>query len=177
MDYVVDVPVALGADVRSASGSIALSGLTGPVRIEAASGGIDARDLQGSASIATASGGIRINNIGGDLRVSSVSGGIYATGVHRVVDAHSMSGGIDLNGDFATDAQIASTSGSIALRFTPSASAHIDATTVSGDVNASGIGLVGQANGPHSLSVTVATGGPNISVHTTSGSIRLLRTS
>ena len=175
IDYVIDMPAALGADVRSASGSIDLSGLGGPVRLETASGGIDARDLGGSASITTASGGIRISNVAGDLRVSSTSGGVYGSGIKRIVDAHSTSGAIELIGDFATDAQVASTSGSVLLRFTPAAAVHVDATSLSGDVNATGLGLVGQTTGPHSLSGTLANGGPTLSVHTTSGSIQLLR--
>ncbi len=175
IDYTIDVPAALGADVRSASGSIALSGLTGPVRIETASGGIDARDLGGAVTIATASGGIRISNVAGDLRVNSASGGVNGTNIKRIVDAHTMSGAIDLTGDFATDAQVGSVSGSVVLRFTPAASVHVDATSMSGSVNASGLGLVGQTSGPHTLSGTLANGGPTVSVQTTSGSIQLLR--
>ena len=34
VDYVIDTPSALGADVRSASGSVSVSGLLGPVRVE-----------------------------------------------------------------------------------------------------------------------------------------------
>lgn len=154
---------------------MAVSGLSGPVRIETASGGIDARDLHASTTLATASGDIRMLNIGGDLRVSSTSGGVYGTAVDRVVDAHSTSGGTDLSGDFATDALVASTSGSVVLRFTPAASVHIDATSLSGDINAAGLGLIGQTSGPHSLSGTLANGGPTVSVQTTSSGIRLLR--
>jgi putative adhesin/cell wall-active antibiotic response 4TMS protein YvqF len=157
IDYVVDVPTALGADIRSASGSIAINGLDGPVHIE------------------TASGGIRMSNLGGDVRVSSASGGIFGTEVDRVSDAHSMSGGIDLTGDFASSAQIASVSGSVMLRFAPTAAVHIDATSLSGNVSAAGLALTGQATGPHSLSGNLGNGGPTVSVHTTSGSIRLVR--
>jgi hypothetical protein len=175
IDYVIDMPATLGADVRSASGAIAVSGLSGAVRIESASGGIDASDLDGPTTIATASGGIRMSNLGGDVRASSVSGGIFGTRLARVSDAHSMSGGIDLSGDFASSAQIASASGSVMLRFTPAAAVHIDATSLSGDVSAAGLGLAGQATGAHSLSGNLGNGGPTLSIHTTSGSIRLLR--
>jgi len=175
IDYVVDAPASLGADIRSASGSIALSGLSGPVHIETASGGIDASDLQGSTTIATASGGIRMRHIDGVLQVSSTSGGVYGAGVNRVSDVHSTSGSIDLTGDFATTAQIASTSGSVILRFTPASAVHIDATSLSGDVSSAGVDMTGQAMGPHSLSGSLANGGPTVSVRTTSGSIRLFQ--
>src|SRR5204863_1610018 len=112
---------------------------------------------------------------GGDVRVSSASGGIFGTEVDRVSDAHSMSGGIDVSGDFAGSAQIGSVSGSVMLRFTPAAAVHIDATSLSGDVSSAGLGLTGQATGPHSLSGNLGSGGQTVSVHTTSGSIRLVR--
>lgn len=175
VDYLIDAPAALGADLRSASGSIAVSGFNGPVRIESASGGIDARDLQGSVVIGTASGGVRMASIDGEVQVSSASGGIVGSAVDRVRDVHSMSGGIDLGGAFATDGQIGSTSGSVVLRFTPRASAHIDANSLSGGVTASGLGLNGEVAGPHSLSGNLAAGGPTVAVRTTSGSIQLTR--
>jgi hypothetical protein len=175
IDYVIEAPSTLGADVRSASGSIELSSLDGPVRIETASGAIDARDLQGSTVISTASGGIRMVNVGGDLQVSSISGSIDGRGLDRVSAAHSTSGAINLNGDFATDAQIDTVSGSIVLRFTPAASVHIDATSLSGDVNAADLGLTSQRTGSHALSGDVASGRQTVTIHTTSGSIQLTR--
>jgi DUF4097 and DUF4098 domain-containing protein YvlB len=116
-----------------------------------------------------------MSNISGELRVSSTSGGIHGAGVERVSDAHSTSGAIDLTGEFTTNAQIATTSGSVMLRFGPAASVHVDATSLSGDVVASGLGLAGQSTSPHSLSGNLGNGGARVSVHTTSGSIRLLR--
>lgn len=173
VDYVVDAPASLGADIRSASGAVTVSGLAGPVHITTASGAVDARDLQAATSIETASGAIRMNNLTGELRVSSVSGGTRGTAIHQVTDAHSMSGGIDLAGDFASPAQIETVSGSVSLAFTPAAAVHIEASSVSGDVRASGIALSGQSSGPHSLSGNLGNGASTVSIHTTSGSIRL----
>ena len=116
-----------------------------------------------------------MSDITGDLRVSSASGSISGSGVNSVTDAHSMSGGVDLNGDFATPAQIASTSGSVTLRFTPAASVYVDARSVSGDASAAGLGLTGETSVPHSIAGTLASGGPTVSIRTASGSIRLLR--
>jgi len=175
IDYVIEAPAALGADLRSASGSIDLSGLGGPVRVETASGSVDARNLEGSTVISTASGGVRMANIRGDLQVTSISGGIAGAGIDRVSNAYSTSGAVNLTGDFATDAQIGTVSGSIMLRFTPAASVRIDATSLSGDVSAADLGLAGQLTSPHALSGTIASGRQMVSIHTTSGSIRLLR--
>jgi hypothetical protein len=69
----------------------------------------------------------------------------------------------------------ASTSGSVALRFTPASSLRIGATSLSGDVSASRLQLTGQVSGPHSLWATLGLGGPTISVRTTSGSFPLAK--
>ena len=175
IDYVVDMPSALGADVRSASGPISVTGLSGLVRIETASGSVDLRDTQGPAVVTSISGGIRMTNVVGDLRVASTSGGIYGAGLARVSDARSMSGGINLTGDFATDAQIVTVSGGVSLRLTPAASLHVDAASVSGDINANDVALIARQAGPHSLSGNVGAGATTLSVRTTSGSISLQR--
>ena len=172
-DYVIDAPAQIGADVRSASGSIAISGLQGPVSVESASGSIDARDLQGSAIVRTASGGVRLANISGNLQVVSISGGISGSGVDRVTEARSTSGSINLTGAFATNAQVTTVSGSVVLRLTPPASVHVDATSVSGDVNAPDLGLSRRVSSDHSLSGDVGAAASTVSIHTTSGSIRL----
>jgi Putative adhesin len=177
IDNVVDSPSALGADVRSASGSVSVSGLMGPVRVETGSGSIDLRDLQGSAMVTTASGGVRLTNLAGDLGVSSVSGGISGTGLPRLSDARSTSGGIDLTGDFATDAQIVTVSGGVTLRLTPVASLRIDELSLSGDVSASDLALDARQTGSHRLSGNLGAGTNTLAVRSTSGSIRLVRSS
>jgi hypothetical protein len=139
IDYVIDVPANLGADLHSASGSINVSGAHGPLYVE------------------TASGSIRITDVNADLTVNSSSGSI------------------DVTGDFPAAAHITSVSGSVILRFAPSASAYIDASSLSGSVDAGGLRLKAQSSGPHSLTGTLAAGGPTTSVRTTSGSIRLSR--
>ncbi|HEY1296826.1 MAG TPA: DUF4097 family beta strand repeat-containing protein [Chloroflexota bacterium] len=173
IDYVVEVPANLGADVRSASGSVAVSGLQGPVQIASASGGVDIHDLSGATSLSTTSGAIRMDNVAGELRVGTTSGGTSGTALSRLVSARSSSGDISLNGDFTSGAQIASTSGGVTLGFAPAASIHIDAASLSGDVRATGLELTNQSMAPHGLSGDLGSGGPTVSVRTTSGSIRL----
>ena len=88
-----------------------------------------------------------------------------------------MSGGIDLMGDFAADAQIVTVSGGVTLRLTPPASLRIDALSLSGDVSAGDLALSAQQTGSHSLSGNVGVGTNTLTVRTTSGSIRLMRSS
>jgi len=173
-DYVVALPAAMGADVRSASGSVNVSGLSGPVHLVTSSGAIDVGEVRGATSVSSTSGSIHMSNAPADLSVSSTSGSIYGTGLSQVSSARSTSGSINLTGDFASNAQIGSTSGSVMLGFTPNASVHIDAASLSGDVHATGLRLMNQSTGPHGVSGDLGNGGPTISVRTTSGSIGLI---
>lgn len=173
VDYVIETPARLGADVSSTSGLIEVSGLVGTVRAEAASGQVNLRDLQGPVIAATTSGAVRLANIGGDLRIATVSGGIQGSGLDRVADAHSTSGGIDLQGEFASDALVASTSGGVTLRFAPDASVRIDASSLSGDIDVSGLPGIGAQATAHRLTGNVGGGAHAVSIHTTSGGIRL----
>jgi Putative adhesin len=174
IDYVIDTPSALGANVRSASGSVLVTGLLGAVRLESASGALELRDLQGPAVVSTSSGGIRLTNVTGDVRVATVSGGIHGMGVTRVTDARSTSGDIDLLGDFATDAQIATASGSMTLRLMPTSSVHIDAASTSGSIDANDLVLSARQTGTHSLLGNLGAGLNKLSVRTTSGNIKFL---
>jgi hypothetical protein len=92
VDYTIDVPAGLGAEIRSASGSINLQGLAGPVHLNTASGDIDAHDLGGTLSAGTSSGAIRASNVKGDAQLSTISGSILAVGVDRLVEARTTTG-------------------------------------------------------------------------------------
>ena len=127
--------------------------------------------------VTTGSGGVRLTNLAGDLRVTSVSGGIAGTGLAPVSDVRSASGAINLTGDFATDAQIVTVSGGVTLRLTPPASLRIDALSLSGDVSAGDLALSAQQTGSHRLSGNLGVGTNTLTARTTSGSIRLMRSS
>jgi DUF4097 and DUF4098 domain-containing protein YvlB len=108
------------------------------------------------------------------LQATSTSGGIVGAWVDRVSNAYSTSGAINLSGDFATSAQIGTTGGSVTLRFTPAASVHIEASSVSGDVNAVDLDLTSRLRAPRALSGNIAHGDQTVTIRTISGSISLL---
>ena len=176
IDYTIDLPTASGADIRSASGAIDARGLRGALRLESASGDIDAHDLAGALSATTASGAIRAANIGGDAQLRSISGTIRAAGIDRLAEARTTSGEIDVNGTFLRGAQISSTSGDVTARVPLSTAISVDASSFSGDVS-SNLPLTNRSTGPHRLTGALAGGGPPLTIHTTSGAIRLLSSS
>jgi putative adhesin len=173
IDYTIDVPAGLGANVRSASGSVNLQGLAGAVNLNSASGNIDAHDLGGTLSARTSSGAIRVSNVTGDAQLSTISGSILAVGVDRLTEARTTSGDVNLNVAFTRQVQISSTSGEVIVRVPPAPAFNVDASSFSGDVS-SDLALTNRTVGPHNLAGAVGRGGPTVSIHTTSGTIRLI---
>jgi hypothetical protein len=173
VDYTIDVPAGLAADIRSASGSITVLGLGGAVHVESASGDVDVRGLGASLSAATASGAIRASDVAGDAQLRSISGSIVAAGVDRLGEAQTTSGEIDLNVAFTRPAQISSVSGEVTVRVPPTTAMNVAVTSFSGDVS-SNLPLTNRLVGPHNLAGALSGGGPTVSVRTTSGSIRLV---
>jgi Putative adhesin len=83
------------------------------------------------------------------------------------------SGDVNLNVAFTRPAQISSTSGEVIVRVPPARAFNLDASSFSGDAT-SDLALTNRAVGPHNLTGAVGGGGPAVSIHTTSGTIRLI---
>ncbi|MGW0894619.1 DUF4097 family beta strand repeat-containing protein [Saccharopolyspora sp. NPDC002578] len=86
-------------DVETAAGSVAISEVSGPVRVRGSSGGIELRDLDGDVDVTTGSGGIDGERLGGGSIVVGADTGtidLELTGP-RVVRATTGTGGIELD--------------------------------------------------------------------------------
>jgi DUF4097 and DUF4098 domain-containing protein YvlB len=115
---VMHVPTGTKIDVRSGSGDLTASGLSGSVRMETGSGDVDASGLTGDADLRTSSGDVNVRGLGGDVALRTASG--------------------DLNGEdlSAETVQAVTSSGDVGLDFRQ-APRDVDAATASGDVDIS----------------------------------------
>jgi DUF4097 and DUF4098 domain-containing protein YvlB len=115
---VLHVPPGTKIDVRSGSGDLTASGITGPARMETGSGDVTATGLTGDADLRTSSGDVNARGLGGDVTLRTASGDVNA-------------------GDLAAGTvQAVSSSGDVELDFR-SAPRDVDAATASGDVDVS----------------------------------------
>jgi hypothetical protein len=88
VDYVIDAPARLGATLRSASGSIRVSGLDGPVTISSVSGAIYGSDLARVIDVHSISGAIDLTgDFSTPAQIGSVSGSVNL-GFTPVASAH-----------------------------------------------------------------------------------------
>jgi len=152
IDYTIEVPSATEVDASSASGTINIGKIHGPVKVNSASGSIRIEQVEHSVQVNSASGSVVVSDLGDDLRVSSASGSITATNVKGDTQVHSLSGSTEVfspggrvtaetaSGSIEirganNDVKSSSMSGSINVRGNPTDNSYWNLRTVSGSVN------------------------------------------
>lgn len=210
IDYTIEVPDLTQVDTSTASGSVVIRKLHGPVKIDSASGSIRVEQVDRSVQVNSASGSVTVSDLGDDLRVSSASGSIAATNVKGDVRVHSLSGSTEVNNpggrveaDTASgsievrgagnDVKSSSASGAITVAGNPSGNSYWNLKTASGSINISvppssafrltaeaisgeirtGIPIVIEEQGKHSLRARVGEGGGRVEIRTASGEINV----
>lgn len=214
IDYIIQVPNSTEVNVSVASGSVSVSNLHGPVKVDSASGSIRVDHVDGSVKINSASGSTTASNLGDDLRVTSASGSVSVSGVKGELEVHALSGSIDVSKPgarvqaqtasgtinvfgAANDVKAASASGLISVQGNPSGTSYwnlktasgavditvpptsafyLNADAVSGDIR-TGIPIVVEEQGRHSIRARAGEGGGRVEIHTISGAINVKRAS
>ena len=100
VDFTVRVPSDASVDLKSVSGDIKLSNVTGEARAESVSGRVSASGVGRVASVKSVSGDVDLTDVkaNGDLTANSVSGHVQAKGIKaRSIDASTVSGDLLLD--------------------------------------------------------------------------------
>jgi DUF4097 and DUF4098 domain-containing protein YvlB len=169
-------------EARTVSGELDVSEVVGMCNLENISGDIRARDINGSLRVNEVSGDVELQNVVGDVDISTVSGDIALPNAKsRVVRMGSVSGQITFGGpvDPAGRYDFRSHSGDITLRFPADANATLSLETFSGSIDSqfritiSGSGVGSRRASEHHIDTTLGKGGPQVTVETFSGDIRL----
>jgi DUF4097 and DUF4098 domain-containing protein YvlB len=162
------------ASVNAASGSIDVSSIGGVLRTSSASGDVVVADVKGDLKSSTASGSVRITNATDRIEVSTASGGINITGAMGDLKAHAVSGSINVSGDPSTNHfwEIKSVSGSVDLRVPANAGFLLSTEATSGDIR-TGLPVIIEEQGKHSLRAHVGNSTGRVEVHTVSGAINV----
>lgn len=152
ISYIIEVPKQTEVVATVASGGQTVTGVRGPVRMEAASGSIRVEHVEREAQLTTASGSVSASDIGNDVRVSSASGSVSVSKVKGDVRVNALAGTIDVKDptgrvdvDTATgaievrgattDVKAHAASGQISVQGNPSPNSYWDLKTASGSVN------------------------------------------
>jgi DUF4097 and DUF4098 domain-containing protein YvlB len=167
--------LAADADLRTSGGSIQASQLTGNLRALTSGGSIRAQVVHGDASLGTSGGGIEADAIDGALTARTSGGWVHINGVAGRVDARTSGGSIVAafaKGD-SQGGDLYTSGGSIEARLDPAANLEIEAATSGGGVR-SDLPLRVSGRFSHDyLRGTLGSGGDELRMHTSGGSIRI----
>jgi hypothetical protein len=172
----IEVPADTRVQARANSGGVHVSGVRGPVECRTNSGGIELRDIEGDAVATANSGGIRMLRVEGAATAHANSGGVEAFDVGGVIDAHTNSGGIRLSQTHAAAIRAQATSGGVWVALAPGQGYDINAESISGRISAPEMtvrGVLSRRGVHHSLDGKVRGGGPEVTIRSVSGPVRI----
>jgi DUF4097 and DUF4098 domain-containing protein YvlB len=197
VDYEITAPPETSLRTHSGSGNQELEGLRGTVDLETGSGDLGLRDIvssrmnlhngsgdivaqevSGSLAIEGGSGNVRVEEKGaGDVRVRTGSGNIEVRGIKGALRAESGSGDMEIAGTNTGAWEIRTGSGNVDLALPAEAAFDLEATTGSGNIKTDrAISMTVQGDlrkSEHTIRGKVGSGGPQLTVHTGSGDIRI----
>ncbi|MFI5056847.1 MAG: DUF4097 family beta strand repeat-containing protein [Candidatus Acidiferrales bacterium] len=154
ISYTIEVPRDTEVSTTVASGSQAIRGLRGPVKVvgvtgairvnqidryaqlTTVSGSIDASDMGDDVRATSASGKVTLSNVKGDVSINAVSGSSQITKLGGRVEATTASGSIDVAGA-TSDVEIHAASGHVTVQGDPGANTYWNLNTVSGPIHLS----------------------------------------
>lgn len=159
-----------------------LSTMSGPVRVSgtvrqrvevnAMNGPVEINGRANEVEIHALSGGVRVANVtGGRVEIHSVSGGVNVTGTRLRGNVASVSGNVTVSGSVGGALNVESHAGDIELRMPGSTAAEVQVASWSGGVDSAWR----LARDGREWTGTLGRGGPNISITTFSGSVKLVR--
>ena len=167
-----------GVEIETGSGDVRLRDLAGDLRVHTGSGNVEARGAAGPIEARAGSGDIRIEeNSKGDVSVETGSGNIDVRGVDGGLRISAGSGDVTVDGKPASSWSVKTGSGNAQLRVPEQAAFDVDISTSSGSVEVAHpvtTTIQGRVQEERkSIRGKVNGGGPEISVHTGSGDVRV----
>ncbi|MGA2748346.1 MAG: DUF4097 family beta strand repeat-containing protein [Verrucomicrobiota bacterium] len=162
---------------QTASGSIHIKLALGPVQAKDAGGDITIDSSGGSAEAQTTSGSIRIGSARGKIDARDAGGSIHVANAGGAVNAETSSGAIDVSFSAAPkeDCRLVVLGGDIDASLPPDAAMEVDAQCVGGKVESELPLTIQGKTQEGTLQGQLNGGGPKIKLRSTSGNIRLKR--
>jgi len=191
--FEIEVPTDTRAEVRTGGGGITLSGLRGAAELKTSGGPIEVNGLNGKLEAYTSGGPIRLREVTGDANVGTSGGPIDADGVDGNLHAHTSGGGIRIEkvsgyveaktsgGPIRATyspgnrhgGELETSGGPIEIAIDPAANLNLDASTSGGSVSSDlPVRVVGTIS-HSSLHGSIGSGGEELRLHTSGGSIHI----
>jgi hypothetical protein len=170
--FEIQTPPDTRVRASAASGSVRVDGVNGPVDCKTASGGIEIQNVAADVHASSASGSQHIRNIKGAVVAHSASGGTEALEVAGPIEAEAASGSVRLSQTVAASIRARTASGSVTVELAHTSGYDVTIATGSGHMTVPEM-TVNSSFSRHHIEGKVRSGGPEVSVHTASGSVRI----
>lgn len=153
-DFEITVPRGTKVTGENGSGDLSISGVSG-MDVKSRSGKIELSDVSGDVKLDLTSGDVEIGDLTGKLNIKANSGDIQASGLKGgPVDVETSSGDIEVQLAEANDVRARGTSGDVEVT-APAGGYKISTDTRSGEVDNE---LGNDSNGSHSIEATTVSG-------------------
>jgi DUF4097 and DUF4098 domain-containing protein YvlB len=161
------------AVLTSMSGPIRVSGTVRQrVEVNAMNGAVEIGGSVGEAEIHSLNGAVRVANVtGGRVEINSVSGAVSVSGTRLRGNIESVAGSVTVTGSVGGALNVESHAGSVEMRMPGNTGAEVQVTSWSGGV----VSDWRLRREGREWSGTLGRGGPNVSITTFSGSVKLTR--
>jgi hypothetical protein len=130
--------------------------------LKAHNGGISINDVQGKIDFSTQNGGVSLRRVGGDVHGSTTNGGVNVELAGTQWDGGTL--------------DVQTTNGGVNLMMPENYSAHLETSTVNGNVTTDfpmNVPLTDRGRLPKDISVDLGSGGPTVRAVTTNGGVRV----
>jgi len=166
----------IGREVKlsSISGTVSADNCGDDVRATSVSGGVTVTNAKGDVLAHSVSGNVEVKNPGGRVDTQSSSGSVEVRDSNGDVKAHAKSGRVTVEGNPTGNSywDLKTASGSVDIAVPASASFHLSAGAVTGQIRAQ-VPIMIEEQGKHSLRAHMGDGGGRVEIHTVSGSIEV----
>lgn len=166
----------IGREVKlsSTSGTVSADNCGDDVRATSVSGSVTVTNAKGDVLAHSVSGNVEVKNPGGRVDTDSSSGSVQVRDSNGDVKAHATAGRVTVQGNPSGNSywDLKTVSGSVDIAVPSSASFHLSAGAVSGQIRAQ-IPIMIEEQGKHSLRAHMGDGGGRVEIHTVSGAIEV----
>jgi hypothetical protein len=167
----------IGREVRlsSISGTVIAENCGDDVRATSVSGNVNVTKAKGDVLAHAVSGNVDVKNPGGRVDADTSSGTVDVRDADGDVKAHATAGRVTVQGNPTGNSywDLKTVSGSVDIAVPSSASFHLSAGAVTGQIRAQ-IPIMIEEQGKHSLRAHMGDGGGRVEIHTVSGAIEVL---
>lgn len=136
--YVLTVPEDAELQIHNDSGSVAVANVLGDMNVETVAAGVNLQGVGGYLVVRTVGGSFDCERCSGRIEVQSISGNLHLVDDHSSnIFAQTSTGNILFDGDFLPNGiyRLKNYSGVINVRFSPTDSFDVSATSLYGKVN------------------------------------------